>query len=83
MGSGNFGGWTLVAVQQYLEENEYVDYNLECTTHPELDGSLTRYEVRRLKSVSTEPHQDHLNTAHGYNGKNNNNNKKKRKNTIT
>ena len=72
----------MVAVQQYLEENEYVDYNLECTTHPELDGSLTRYEVCRLKSVSAEPHQDHLNTAHGYNGKNNNNNKK-RKNTIT
>lgn len=53
----------VVAVIVHLEENGEVHAHLEEAADPELHWSLSQQEVACLKSVSTGPHQHHLDTG--------------------
>ncbi len=52
-----------MAVVVHLEENGEVHAHLKESTDPELHRSLSQQEVAGLESVSTGPHQHHLNTG--------------------
>lgn len=51
----------VATVVVHLEENCDVHAHLQETTDPKLHGSLSHQKVTSLKSVSTGPHQHHLN----------------------
>ena len=63
MSSRDLASWSIVPIEQYLEENENVHNDLEWPTDPELDWGLPDDEVDGLERVTTKPHQDHLYTA--------------------
>ena len=63
MSSGNLARWSIVSIEQYLQEYENVHNDLQCSTHPELDWCLPSNKIACLECVTTEPHQHHLDTA--------------------
>ena len=63
MSSRYLASWSVVPVEQYLEENENVHDDLQWPTDPELERGLSHDEVDCLECVTTEPHENHLYTA--------------------
>lgn len=46
-------------VQIHLQQDQYVDADLDAAAHPELQRSLPDLEVQRLKHIAARPKENH------------------------